>query len=321
MTVGRMHDDELAIDEPLVRSLLGRQFPRWANLRLERVRSAGTDNALYRLGDGLVVRIPRIAGAATSIEKEHAWLPRLAPSLPLAVPEPVALGEPDEGYPWRWSVYRWLDGEALDASPIVAPLGFAETLGAFVSALHAIDPTDGPPPGEHNGWRGAPLASRDAEFRDALAACAGIDGVDVPVVAAEWDAALEEPDWDRDPVWVHGDLLPTNLLALDGRLRGVIDFGALGIGEPACDMLPAWTTLPPNARATYRAAIDVDEATWMRGRAWALSWAVIALPYYLHTNPTLAAIARRTIDAVLAQRERLTRKLGRWRPTAPRHGP
>ena len=304
MTDERMHADELAIDGELVRSLLTEQLPRWADLPLSRVRSAGTENALFRLGDELVVRLPRHASAEGPIDNEFRWLPRLAPALPLAIPEPLALGEPAAGYPWRWSVYRWIEGEAVDARVTGDPHGFAETLARFVVALQSIDTSDGPPPGDHNGWRGEALGRRDAEFREALAACDGIEGIDVATIASVWDEALGEPGWGGDPVWVHGDLLPTNLLTSQDRLGAVLDFGSLGVGEPTCDVMAAWTTVAPEARPAYRAVLGLDEATWARGRGWALSWAVIALPYYLETNPTFVTLARRTIDAVLTDPDR-----------------
>ena len=147
MPAEKMHADEVDTDVSLVGRLLAAQFPRWADLPIAPVRSAGTDNALYRLGDDMVVRLPRIEAAAGQVEKEHRWLPRLAPPLPLAVPVPLAKGTPAEGYPWQWSVYRWLDGETATGERIADPGQAAVALARFVVALQRIEPTGGPPPG------------------------------------------------------------------------------------------------------------------------------------------------------------------------------
>ncbi len=293
MPAGRMHAGEVATEVSLVRRLLAGQFPQWADRPIEPVPSAGTDNALYRRGDDMVVRLPRIHWAVKDVEKEHEWLPRLAPLLPVAIPVPLGRGEPAEGYPWFWSVYRWRDGEnpAVDR---IADHGFLATeLAQFVAALHRIDPTGGPPAG-----RGVPLREQDAPTRAAIGALHGM--IDTAVVAAAWDAALQVPAWSRPPVWVHGDLSPGNLLIVDGRFSAVIDFGCLGVGDPACDLIVAWNLLPDDTRNVFRAALRVDDATWERGRGWALSIALIQLPYYHATNPVLAANARHVIHEVLA---------------------
>ena len=292
-----MHADEVHTDAALVRRLLAAQFPHWAGLRIEPVRSPGTDNAIYRLGDDMAVRLPRIHWAAGQPEKEHRWLPVLAPLLPLAVPVPLAEGAPGEGYPWHWSVCPWLEGENATHERLADPLEAASTLGGFVSALQRIDSAGGPSPGTHNSGRGVPLAERDEETRAAIAALH--DTVDPNVVSAAWDAALEAPAWDGPPVWLHGDLQAGNLLAVDGRLSAVIDFGCLGVGDPACDVAAAWTYLAADSRNAFRAALRVDDATWARGRGWALSVGLIALPYYRTTNPVLAGIARHAIDEAL----------------------
>jgi aminoglycoside phosphotransferase (APT) family kinase protein len=290
-----MHADEVDIDAALVRRLLRAQHPRWADLPVVPVASAGTDNALFRLGDDLSVRLPRIGWAAGDVDKEQRWLPYLAPHLPLAVPAPVAAGRPGEGYPWPWSVYRWLDGEQGTADRIRDPVGAATALAAFVAALQEIDPAGGPRPGPTG--RGVPLATRDAATRNAIQALGG--RLDTRAVTAAWEESLAAPRWDRAPVWVHGDLTPRNLLAVDGRLSAVIDFGATGIGDPAVDLLPAWNLFSGSARAAYRVALDVDDATWIRGRGWALSVALLALPYYLDTNPVITADSWGVLDQVL----------------------
>ncbi|MCC9075102.1 aminoglycoside phosphotransferase family protein [Litorilinea aerophila] len=304
MTHTKMHADELTIPLSLVRRLVADQFPRWAHLPLEPVPSAGTDNAMYRLGDEMAVRLPRVPWAAGQVAREQRWLPRLAPHLPLAVPTPLALGRPAYGYPWHWSIYRWLPGENATRAPLADPAQAAIALAGFITALQGIDPTGGPRPGPGNSSRGVPLAARDAQVRAAIAA---LDGAfDADAVTAAWEAALRVPVWDGPPVWIHGDLQGGNLLVQDGQLCAVIDFGCLGVGDPACDLQVAWNFFAAEARAVFRASLAVDEATWARGRGWALSVGVIAYPYYRESNPVLAGIARHAIQEVLAE-ERLAR--------------
>jgi aminoglycoside phosphotransferase (APT) family kinase protein len=293
----KMHADERDIDAVLVRRLVAEQFPEWGELPIKPVPSAGTDNALYRLGDDKAVRLPRIRSAVREVAKEHHWLPRLAPHLPLAIPQPLGKGEPAHGYPWPWSVYRWLDGENPSLARIADPRSLATRLAQFIAALHGIDPAGGPA-----ADRGEPLEERDAPTRTAIDALQGT--IDTGGVAAAWEKALRAPIWPGPPVWVHADLSPGNLLIADGRLSAVIDFGCLGLGDPACDLTVAWNLLGADVRSAFRAALDVDDATWERGRGWALSIALIHLPYYHRTNPTLAANARHVIGEILTEHRR-----------------
>jgi aminoglycoside phosphotransferase (APT) family kinase protein len=297
MTAGKMHDNEVDTDSSLVGRLLVAQFPQWADLPIERVRSAGTDNALYRLGDDMAVRLPRIHWAVGQVDKEHQWLPRLAPFLPLAISVPLEKGKPGEGYPWHWSVYRWLEGENATIDRIANPRQAAIDLAQFITALQRIDATGGPLAVDHN-LRGVPLATRDTGTREAIAALDGM--IDADAATTAWEAALQAPEWDRAPVWFHGDLLPGNLLFERGRLSAVIDFGGLGVGDPACDLIIAWGLFSGESRDVFRAALAVDDATWARGRGHALSQALIFIPYYLDTNPVGVGNARRMIDKVLA---------------------
>ncbi|MEV7782222.1 aminoglycoside phosphotransferase family protein [Kitasatospora sp. NPDC088351] len=291
----RMHPDEPDIDAALVRRLLAVQFPQWASLPLERVASSGTDNAMFRLGPELAVRLPRVGWAAESVDREQHWLPRLAPQLPLPIPTPLAQGRPGSGYPWQWSVIRWLGGGNPIVGSIAEPVQLARDLAGFVTALRAVDPADGPP-----SSRGVPLASRDGATR---AAIARLDGaINTEAATAVWDKALRLPEHAGPTVWVHGDLSPGNVLLAGRRLGAVIDFGLIGVGDPTVDLIVAWNLLPGIARSAFRTALAADEAAWARGRAWALSIALIQLPYYRHTNPALAANARHVIREVLADR-------------------
>jgi aminoglycoside phosphotransferase (APT) family kinase protein len=293
-----MHADEVSTDTSLVDRLIDAQFPQWADLPIEPVRDRGTDNALYRLGDRMVVRLPRIPQATLALEKECRWLPRLAPLLPHAVPIPLAKGMPADGYPWEWSVYRWLEGETAIVEPLADLDRAATDLARFIGALQRIDPNGGPPPGEHNGFRGEPLAARDSAVRTAIAALG--DEIDLGAVTAVWEAALRAPVWQHAPVWIHGDLDARNLLVVEGRLSAVIDFGCLGVGDPACDVMVAWKVLCADARDSFRAALSIDEATWARARGWGLSQALGALSYYtLETNAVLVHEARRWLSEVL----------------------
>jgi aminoglycoside phosphotransferase (APT) family kinase protein len=310
LSTEKMHADEVDTDVSLVGRLLAEQFRQWADLPIEPVRPSGTDNAIYRLGTDLVARLPRIQRATETLGKEYRWLPRLAPDLPLPVPVPLAMGEPAEGYPFEWSVFNWLPGEAASVEGI-ADLGQAATdLAQFVAALQRVDPTDGPPPGKHNSFRGLPLASRDESTRAAITSLGGT--IDVGAVTAAWEAALRAPEWRRAPVWIHGDLDARNLLVEQGRLSAVIDFGCLGVGDPACDVMVAWKVLSADTRDIFRAALSVDEATWARGRGWALSQGLIALAYYtLETNAVLVREAQRWMAEVLADHDSTSHRVVR----------
>ncbi|MFD5519548.1 aminoglycoside phosphotransferase family protein [Streptomyces sp. NPDC127066] len=289
-----MHAGETRIDDSLVRRLLAGQFPRWSRLPLKRVRSAGTVNALYRLGDDMAVRLPRVADGADDALKEHTWLPRLAPMLPFPVPEILGLGTPAADYPWHWSVLRWLDGDLPAPDALTDPRELAADLGAFVTALRGIDLPGGP-----GAYRGTPLAAVDAETRSALDDLRG--AIDTGAATAAWEEALAAPAWTGPPRWLHSDLMPMNLLVRGGRLAAVLDFGTLGTGDPACDFIPAWNLLPAAARPAFREAAGADDAGWARGRGWALSMALAQLPYYRVTNPVIAGNAEHVIREVLAE--------------------
>jgi aminoglycoside phosphotransferase (APT) family kinase protein len=289
-----MHTDEVHTEVALVRRLLAGQFPHWADLPVVPVDSYGTDHDIYRLGEHLSIRLPRIGWAAGQAVKEARWLPRLAPQLPLAVPVPLAMGRPGEGYPFDWSVYEWLPG--ADANGTIADLEQAAVdLAGFVRALQKVDATGAHP--RPAGGRGGPLAQHDQRVRRSVAQLA--DQIDGPAILRSWQESLAAPVWGGPQVWVHGDLLPGNLLVVNGRLSAVIDFGGLNVGDPACDLQPAWYLFEGASRARFRAELGVDDATWLRGRGWAL-FAVVALAYYRDTNPGMVRQAARTLARVLA---------------------
>ncbi|MFI1647419.1 aminoglycoside phosphotransferase family protein [Streptomyces avidinii] len=298
MSTAQMHPGAHPVDEDLVRRLIAGQFPQWAALAVERIPSGGTVNCMYRLGDAMVVRLPMLAGGAEDVSMEQEWLPRLAPRLPTAVPEVLGAGEPAQGFPWAWSVYRWLPGENPRAGELAEPEALAADLAGFVAAMRSVAL-----PGAPRAYRGGPPASLDASTRAAIGQLRGIpqEGVDCDAVTAVWEDALRAPAPDGPPVWLHADLMPGNLLVSGGRLSSVIDFGCMGVGDPACDLFPAWNLLPAGARNVFREALGVDDATWRRGRGRTLSQAVIALPYYRTTNPAMADNARHVIRAVLEE--------------------
>jgi aminoglycoside phosphotransferase (APT) family kinase protein len=294
-----MHTDEVSIDGTLVRRLLAEQFPDWAHLPLEPVEPRGTDNWLYRLGAGLVVRLPCRERTVATLVRERTWLPRLAGRLPLKIPLPVAAGDPGADYPWTWSIYRWLDGENAIDAPVVDLAQAAVDLAALLDALQRVEPNGGPGPGEENFFRGAPLEVFDPRVRADLAQLR--DEIDVQAATTVWEAAVRAPRAQGPPVWVHGDLDRRNLLTRQGRLAAVVDFGCLGVGDPACDVAVAWKVLSPETRNRFRSALSVDEATWTRACGWAVSQALGALAYYTpETNPTLVAEARRWLADALA---------------------
>jgi aminoglycoside phosphotransferase (APT) family kinase protein len=293
----KMHDHEIMIDAALVRHLLSDQFPAWAGQPLARVPSSGTDNALFRLGDDMAVRLPRIAGATGQVEKDLQWLPRMSPALHVSAPVPLGLGQPGRDYPWTWGVYEWIAGAEARPGDLADPDAIAADLAVFLADLKTVDTAGGPAPNLESG-RGCPLPIRDEETRAAIAALEG--EIDTRAANAAWDDALEAAPYSDPPAWIHGDLLPGNLLVRDGRLVAVIDWSCLGLGDTACDLIPAWSLLSGRSRQVFRDRTGADDAAWRRGRGWALSIAVIQLPYYMHTNPGIVATARRTVAEVLA---------------------
>ena len=295
MGATRMHADEIETDAALVRRLLAGQFPQWADLRIDPVESYGTDHDIYRLGDHLAARLPRIGWATKQAATEAEWLPRLAPHLPLALPVQLAMGRPSEGYPFDWSVYEWLPGENPNGT--IADLEQAAVdLAAFVTALRRIDTTDAFP--RLPGGRGGPLAESDEGVRRSITQLG--DRIDGDATLGSWQESLDARQWDGPEVWVHGDLLPGNLLVVDGRLSAVIDFGGLNVGDPACDLQPAWNVFAGDSRLRFRAELDADDASWLRGRGWALCQAAVALAYYWDTNPGMVRQTSHALAQVLA---------------------
>ena len=289
-----LHSDEIPIDAELVRGLVGRAMPAYADAPVRRLASSGSTNALFRLGDELLVRLPRQPGGSATISKEATWLPVLGPLLPVSVPDVVAVFEPDRDYPERWSVVRWIEGahpEVVDPDTSVDPRreDLAKDLATVLDALRQAEvPTAAVNDPHLRSYRGEPLATMDQATRENIERCRSLEDFDFDLDAAEqiWAEAMKLPGAaDRTtPRWYHGDLAAENLLVRDGTLTAVLDFGGLSVGDPTVDLVVAWEVLDPPARELFRRQVGVDDATWLRGRAWALS-ITLMIWYYWTTMP------------------------------------
>ena len=290
-------DYSVHIDVPLVRRLVADQFPDWADLPIRPVKVGGHDNRTFHLGDEMSIRLPSAQRYAAHLKTEQAWLPKLAQLLPLPIPMPLAMGEPAHGYRWNWSINTWLAGESAATERIVDLGQFAKDLANFLNALQRIDTKGAPLPGLDNFFRGGELSVYDAETRDCIRELR--DVVDTKAATAIWQSALRA-SWLGLPVWTHGDVASGNLLVERGRLCAVIDFGQLAAGDPACDVAIAWTLLTEPSRRIFRTELSVDEATWMRGRGWALWKALLELRTRRQSDPVDAARAQRVISDILS---------------------
>ena len=277
----RMHKDEVDVDEALVHRLLASQMPELASLPLTVVEPWGTDNAIWRVGSELVVRLPRIHWASGQVEHEATWLPRLAPLLPIAIPEPIAIGEPEYGYPYRWAVHRWIDGHGAALDRMDDPVAFASELANVVRALQAMPIADARPA----VGRARPLAAYDDETRAVIDRAGRL--IDAGAALDVWEQALAAPPHDGPPLWVQGDL-EGNCLVGDGRLCGIVDWGSACAGDPAVDVQVVWSPMfTDRSRRVFLDALEVDDATLARSRGAAINQACAALPYYLHTYPEI----------------------------------
>jgi aminoglycoside phosphotransferase (APT) family kinase protein len=287
---------EIIIDATLVRHLVDTQFPQWKDLPIRPVAHSGWDNRTFHLGEQMLVRMPSAEDYALQVEKEQRWLPKLAPLLPLPIPAPLGLGQPANGYPWKWSIYTWLPGETATPSRILNLSDFATSLAQFLVALEQIDAANGPLPGPHSFYRGGALTTYNAETRQAIAALKG--KIDVVAATEIWEKALATT-WHNSPVWVHGDISTGNLLLQEDRLSAVIDFGQLTIGDPACDLAIAWTLFKDTSRDVFRSTLSLDSATWARGRGWALWKALIVYAQLPGTNHLEIENSKRILDEII----------------------
>ncbi len=295
-----MSEDRLAIDSALVRRLIASQFPHWANLTVRPVDPGGWDNSTFRLGDDMKVRLPTAARYAAQVEKERIWLPRLARSLPVPIPLPLATGKPSPDFPRPWSIQGWLEGEPVSLAQLTDERRFAIDLADFLLALQRAPTDDAPPPGPHNFFRGGPLAVYEEETRTYLTLAHG--HIDTERAAAVWNEAASTP-WHGPAVWVHGDVAAGNLLIRNGRLFAVIDFGSCAVGDPACDLVIAWTVFSTEGREAFRATLSADPGTWARARGWALWKALFDLTQKRPNQPE-SGPALRIIETLLAEHKR-----------------
>ncbi len=295
-----MREPTLAAETPigieLIHALLVDQYPVLAGEPIEFMAS-GWDNEIHRIGADHASRLPRREIVAPQIENEQRWLPELAPRLPLPIPVPVHRGTPALGYPWPWSVVPWFPGVTLAHAPELDQTMLVDDLVGFLNALHVPAPPEAP----SNPVRGVPLSRRDRTFRENAGRA---DGVDVEHAVALWSELITTPEWDRAPVWLHGDLHPLNLLVHGGRLSAVIDWIDVCAGDPASDLAVGWMIFDEPDRGRFVAALDsggrgTDEATWSRARAWALH---LGLAFVAHSadDPTMRRLGVRTLDRVLS---------------------
>lgn len=297
MQAPKLHAGEIDISTSLAARLIAGQFPLWSGLPILPVTSAGTECVLYRLGDDLVIRLPRRPGESLDWLATQGVLPRLAPFLPVPVPELMAEGQPTADYPASWGVLRWIEGDTPVEGHLTAPGLLAGDLAEFLLALWGIDPAEVDLADCPAAYRGGPLAE---EHEFTLRAIEQVRGqIDADAARIIWDDAMQLPAWEGSATFVHADMMPGNVVTRDGRLAAVIDFGAAGVGDPSVDLIVAWMLLPDHVRSALRSATGVDDATWLRGRARALSWSMGHLPFYQHTNPVMADNARYTIREVL----------------------
>ncbi len=289
----KMHEGEIDIDTVLVKRLLTEQFPQLADRSITLVRSTGTVNAIYRLGSDLYVRLPRLAIWTESIDHEWTWLPKLAPHVSLNIPKPLARGKPTNWYPYPWAIYHWIEGSPYQDDLVNDERQVAYDLINFILELRSVDMLGAPRGGRR------PLIELDAATRSAIESSGGV--IDTEAVSLAWTRSLEAPRWNGNPVWIHGDLLRSNLLVQGGRLYAVIDFDGVGIGDPAMDVIPAWSVFNKVGRETFRVALNVDDDTWSRARGYALHQALMIIPYYRDTNPEFVTMAKRTVDEILGE--------------------
>lgn len=292
--------ERVTVEPRTARRLVDAQFPQWSHLALRPVTFSGWDNSTFRLGRYMVVRLPTAAEYAWSVEKEQRWLPRLAPHVSLPIPSVLGAGLPAEDYPFPWSVYGWIDGERATPESLADPTQFASDLADFLASLRAVDAEGGPLPGDHNWNRGASLSRFDTAVEGSLEALAG--HINVRRARRVWERA-RSASWDGRHQWFHGDLSPANLLQTGGQLSAVIDFGACGVGDPACDLGAVWAMLTKEGRTVFREHLPVDDAEWARGQGWALWNALWRLAEHVNAAPRDDGDASlRVVEAILESR-------------------
>lgn len=292
----KMHTDEIAINAELVKKLLLDQFPDWADDYLTWMIPQGTDNAMVRLGEDKIVRLPRIESASQSLEKESRWLPYLQPKLPIAVPEILGKGKPSKDYPFPWLITRYIEGCNPTQIDTIDLHQAANDLGNFILSMHKIEPMRGP-----KCRRGRPLILCDEQVQSSIPLLE--KEYDTKRLLDLWKNVSKKPAWTGRDVWMHGDLHAGNLLVKNKKLVGIVDFGLAGVGDPACDLMVAWTLLNKSSRKTFQSIVGLDADTWQRALGWALFLGIVGYPYYKKTNLEFASIAKKALDQVIEDQE------------------
>ncbi len=288
----------LHIIPDLARKLIAEQFPEYSNLLIVDVEKQGHDNRTYRLGDDMLIRMPTAADYALKVPKEQELLPGLAKRLSVSIPAPIKMGKPSAYYPYPFSIYKWLPGKSINLLTLTdqEKEQLAFDLAKFLKELQAITDIKGPEPGQHNWWRGDHVSIYDKGAREQIAELANF--IDAPRALALWDQACATR-WNKQPIWIHGDFAIGNILMDSGKLSAVIDFGGAAVGDPACDLVIAWTYLSGKARETFISKMDMDPDTWLRTRAWALWKATFELCQIADKNSQEAELQKRIIDEVM----------------------
>ncbi len=290
---------KLKISCEAAHNLIAQQFSQWTHLHVKPVEHSGLDNITFRLGEDMLIRLPSNEDYAAKVAIEQKWLPILKQHLSFSIPEPLAQGEPSKDYPWNWSVYRWIEGESANTLQISEThlKQIALDLAKVLNELHKIDTTGAPLPGLHNFWRGAHPSVYDTETRSAIKELNGF--IDANAAISLWEKATSSK-WNKSPVWIHGDFASGNILIKNGRLVAVIDFGGMGVGDPACDLTIAWTFLKNESRQAFKSNFHLDSDTWTRARGWALWKALITLAQLKYKASLEAIKQKKIIDELIA---------------------
>ncbi len=289
----------IEINLALVRKLVKEQFPQWSSLPIYPVEPGGNDNKTFRLGSEMSVRLPSAQRYAAQVEKENTWLPFLGQHIHLPISAPIAQGKPNDDFPWNWSVCKWLEGETASKERIKDMKQFANDLAQFLKELQSIDCSNGPLAGAHNFYRGGSLSVYDLETRQAVEQQQNV--FDELTLLGIWNKALET-QWTKEPVWVHGDIAPGNLLVdKNGRLCAVIDFGILGVGDPACDLAIAWTFFDNESRQVFKESLSLDQGTWDRARGWAF-WKTLITLVQSRNDKELTTELGKIMDAIITSK-------------------
>ena len=291
--MSKMHIDEIEVDQVTVKNLIRAQFPEWSHLPIKKLKTSGTVNTIFKLGHDLSIRIPKLPLGVQQIEKEHKWLHELQNSLTLKIPRIIKIGRPNHALPWKWAIYEWIEGEVIDSKHFKSNRANITILSEFLIELQRFNPNERLLHGEHNYFRGEALINRDQITRETIFKLRQF--INFKIAEKIWDSGLQYNPTAEEKGWIHGDLQPGNILVHKGKIKAIIDFGALGYGDVSCDLMPAWNLLDRKARVKLREELDIQASTWKRGQAWALTVAAVALEYYMYTNPYLARISHYTL--------------------------